>query len=54
MKRRSLSGLYLPALLTLAAFAGGMAAARPLSAGRFDPYHKLTIFTKVLSYIENN
>ena len=29
-------------------------AARPLSAGRFDPYHKLAIFTKVLSYIENN
>jgi carboxyl-terminal processing protease len=41
-------------LLVLAAFAGGMAAARPLVAGRFDPYHKLGIFTKVLSYIENN
>jgi carboxyl-terminal processing protease len=41
-------------LLTLAAFAGGMVVAHPLVAGRFDPYHKLTIFTKVLSYIENN
>ncbi|HEX7500407.1 MAG TPA: S41 family peptidase [Polyangia bacterium] len=54
MKRRPFSGLLVPVFLTLAAFAGGMAAARPLSAGRFDPYHKLTIFTKVLSYIENN
>jgi carboxyl-terminal processing protease len=41
-------------LLIAAAFVGGMAVARPLSAGRFDPYHKLAIFTKVLSYIENN
>ncbi len=56
MKRRRLSGLHIPVivLLVLAAFAGGMAASRPLVAGRFDPYHKLTIFTKVLSYIENN
>src|ERR1035437_732990 len=56
MKCRRLPGLPLSALLllVLAAFAGGMVAARPLSAGRFDPYHKLTIFTKVLSYIENN
>jgi len=23
-------------------------------ARRFDPYHKLGVFTKVLSYIENN
>ncbi len=50
MKRRFFPGL----LLVLAAFAGGMVVARPLSASRFDPYHKLTIFTKVLSYIENN
>jgi carboxyl-terminal processing protease len=56
MKRRRLSSLRLPILilLILAAFAGGMAASRPLVAGRFDPYHKLNIFTKVLSYIENN
>jgi len=56
MIRRSFSRLRLPALLllVLAAFAGGMVVARPLSAGRFDPYHKLAIFTKVLSYIENN
>jgi carboxyl-terminal processing protease len=56
MKRRWLPSLRLPVmiLLVLAAFAGGMAASRPLVAGRFDPYHKLNIFTKVLSYIENN
>jgi len=28
--------------------------AKPLSAGRFDPYRKLAIFSKVLSYIESN
>ena len=56
MRRRRFpgSGLLALLLLALAAFAGGMVAARPLSAGRFDPYHKLAIFTKVLSYIENN
>ncbi len=56
MKRRSFLRLRVPvlSLLVLAAFAGGMVVARPLSAGRFDPYHKLAIFTKVLSYIENN
>src|ERR1051325_11057786 len=36
------------------AFAAGALASRPLHAGRFDPYRKLGIFTKVLSYIENN
>jgi carboxyl-terminal processing protease len=41
-------------LALLVAFGGGMAASRPSSAGRFDPYHKLGVFTKVLSYIENN
>src|SRR5215471_6229790 len=40
--------------LALAAFAGGLVAARPLQAGRFNPYQKLGIFTKVLSYIENH
>jgi carboxyl-terminal processing protease len=54
MKRRFFPGLPALLVLTLAAFVGGMVAARPLSASRFDPYHKLTIFTKVLSYIENN
>jgi carboxyl-terminal processing protease len=56
MKRRGSPGLrlHLLALLALAAFAGGMVTAPPLSAGRFDPYHKLGVFTKVLSYIENN
>jgi len=54
MQRRRFSGLRLLALLLFAAFAGGMVLARPLAAGRFDPYHKLAVFTKVLSYIENN
>ena len=37
-----------------ASFTGGLVIARPLAAGRFDPYKKLTVFAKVLSYIENN
>jgi carboxyl-terminal processing protease len=37
-----------------ASFAGGMVATQPLLAGRFDPYRKLSVFTKVLSYIESN
>jgi carboxyl-terminal processing protease len=41
-------------LLVLAAFAGGLVFARPLSAGRFNPYQKLGVFTKVLSYIESH
>src|SRR5678809_98218 len=41
-------------LLVLAAFAGGLIFARPLSAGRFNPYQKLGVFTKVLSYIETH
>src|SRR6187397_2710254 len=41
-------------LLVLAAFAGGLIFARPLTAGRFNPYQKLGVFSKVLSYIENN
>jgi carboxyl-terminal processing protease len=47
-----------PRLLTVAAvaaaFLGGLVAARPLQAGRFNPYQKLGIFTKVLSYIETH
>jgi carboxyl-terminal processing protease len=42
------------AVLVLAAFAGGLIFARPLSAGRFNPYQKLGVFTKVLSYIETH
>src|SRR3954468_6189962 len=42
------------ALLVVAAFAGGLIFARPLSAGRFNPYQKLGVFTKVLSYIESH
>jgi carboxyl-terminal processing protease len=41
-------------LLVLAAFSAGLVFARPLSAGRFNPYQKLGVFTKVLSYIENH
>jgi len=41
-------------LTLLVALAGGLVASRASSAGRFDPYHKLGVFTKVLSYIENN
>jgi carboxyl-terminal processing protease len=37
-----------------ASFLGGLVITRPLAAGRFDPYKKLTVFAKVLSYIENN
>jgi carboxyl-terminal processing protease len=37
-----------------ASFLGGLVAAQPLFAGRFDPYRKLSVFTKVLSYIESN
>ena len=48
------SRILLFALAGLCAFAGGMAVSRPSRAGRFDPYHKLGVFTKVLSYIENS
>jgi C-terminal processing protease CtpA/Prc len=41
-------------LLVLAAFAGGLIFAQPLSAGRFNPYQKLGVCTKVLSYIESH
>ena len=41
-------------ICSAASFLGGIVLARPLSAGRFDPYKKLTVFSKVLSYIENN
>ena len=52
--RRMRRSRGLTVLLVLCAFAGGLAVAKPLSAGRFDPYRKLAIFSKVLSYIENN
>src|SRR5215471_1228450 len=42
------------AMLVAAAFAAGLVASRPLEAGRFNPYQKLGIFTKVLSYIETH
>jgi carboxyl-terminal processing protease len=41
-------------LLTAAAFSAGLVFAPPLSAGRFNPYQKLGVFTKVLSYIESH
>jgi carboxyl-terminal processing protease len=42
------------ALLVAASFCAGMVFARPLAAGRFNPYQKLGVFTKVLSYIETH
>jgi len=42
------------ALLVVSAFTAGMVFSRPLSAGRFNPYQKLGVFTKVLSYIESH
>jgi carboxyl-terminal processing protease len=41
-------------LLIASAFGAGMVFSRPLAAGRFNPYQKLGIFTKVLSYIETH
>ncbi len=55
MTKRAAAGRWLTLLiLTSAAFAAGMVASHPLWAGRFDPYRKLGIFSKVLSYIESN
>src|SRR6185312_12785062 len=42
------------AALALCAFSAGMVFAPPLHAGRFNPYQKLGVFTKVLSYIEGH
>ncbi len=42
------------ALLAGAAFSAGLVFAPPLHAGRFNPYQKLGVFTKVLSYIEGH
>jgi carboxyl-terminal processing protease len=52
-RSRSRRFLFL-GLCVVASFTGGLVASGPLSAGRFDPYRKLTVFTKVLSYIETN
>jgi carboxyl-terminal processing protease len=41
-------------LLAGVAFAAGAVFSRPLHAGRFNPYQKLGVFTKVLSYIESH
>jgi carboxyl-terminal processing protease len=51
--KRPLRGVVL-VLLVAAAFSAGMVFSRPLAAGRFNPYQKLGIFTKVLSYIESH
>jgi carboxyl-terminal processing protease len=42
------------ALLAAVAFSAGLVFAPPLHAGRFNPYQKLGVFTKVLSYIEGH
>jgi len=41
-------------LLVGAAFGAGAIFSRPGLAGRFNPYQKLNVFTKVLSYIEGH
>ncbi|HEX2657502.1 MAG TPA: hypothetical protein VHU40_04490, partial [Polyangia bacterium] len=41
-------------LLVVAAFSAGAVFSRPGLAGRFNPYQKLNVFTKVLSYIEGH
>ncbi len=46
--------IWVLALFVAASFAAGVVFSRPLLAGRFDPYKKLNVFAKVLSYIENN
>jgi carboxyl-terminal processing protease len=51
---KRLPPLAVLALLVGAAFSAGMVFSRPLSAGRFNPYQKLGVFTKVLSYIETH
>src|SRR5882672_8438750 len=53
-KRPRLSRAAVLALLVGSAFSAGMVFSRPLAAGRFNPYQKLGIFTKVLSYIETH
>jgi carboxyl-terminal processing protease len=40
--------------LAAVAFGAGVVFSRPLAAGRFNPYQKLGVFTKVLSYIESH
>jgi len=42
------------ALAVGAAFVAGAICSTPLQAGRFNPYQKLGVFTKVLSYIETH
>src|SRR5687767_12196990 len=54
MRRSRFPGWAGMALLAVCAFAAGAVFSRPLVAGRFDPYRKLGVFSKVLSYIENN
>src|SRR5215510_3303153 len=54
MRQRSSRSLRTTLLLVAAAFAAGLVVARPLEAGRFNPYQKLGVFTKVLSYIESH
>jgi len=54
LRRLVRSRLGLVSLCCIASFLGGLVASQPLFAGRFDPYRKLGVFTKVLSYIESN
>jgi len=54
MSSRRSTRLFLGIVLVMAAFAGGAAVSPPLMAGRFSPYQKLGVFTKVLSHIESS
>src|SRR5947207_6641073 len=53
MHRRAVSNTAVAVLAAFcgAAFSAGAASALPK---KFSPYHKLNIFTRVLSYVENN
>src|SRR5215467_13635902 len=53
-KRSRLQRAAVLVLLVGSAFSAGMVFSRPSAAGRFNPYQKLGIFTKVLSYIETH
>ncbi len=52
--RSGLRGTGVVVVLAAAAFLAVGTFSRPIQAGRFNPYQKLGVFAKVLSYIESN
>lgn len=48
------AGVLLLLVLAASVFGVGAVFSRPSEAGRFNPYQKLGVFAKVLSYIESN